>query len=169
MATVYLDTDKKMWNDYKVWIMRHELKMSAKDCQKLSKLIDILHNCDFFPPTPNDKNRAEDGLELRVLYLDYVDADMKFHRNPKVLEVLAALSCRMEDEYVGDPSDPRPYIIFGDIIQLNLDLSIKMRESDVIGRLTAWMDGDIPLFKTQKKPAKDDIWSQMQVYIHENY
>ena len=154
-----------MWNDYKVWIMRHELKMPVKDCQQFSGLIDILHNYDFFPPTRDDKNRAEDGLEMRVLYLDSNKLDdIEFHHNPKVLEVLAALSCRMEDEYIGDPSDPKPYKIFLDITLNNLSL----RPDNTAEVLDSWMDGERPLFKTDGKPNKNDIWSQMQLYIHEN-
>lgn len=159
--TTYLDTNKKLWNEYKVWLMREELKAPVNVCHRYSNTIDILHNHDFFPPDPKDKSRAEDGLEMRSCFLDYaVDGDdILFHRNPKILEVLVALCCRMEDEYIGDPSDPKPYIIFLDIIENNLK----------INALDDWIDGNRPLFKTKGKPTNKDIWSQMQMYIHENY
>lgn len=170
MANTYLDKNKKLWNEYKVWIMRHELRMPAETCSKYSDLINFLHNYDFFPPDVKDKSRGEDGLEMRSCFLDYGinnGDDVLFHKNPKVLEVLAALACRMDNEYVGDPSNPKPYIIFLDIIENNLDMNSHKNDVFLDHILSEWIEGNRPLFKTKGKPTNKDIWSQMQMYIHE--
>lgn len=167
--SIYLDENKSLWENYKNWIVWHELKMPDKTRNKLFDLIDLLHNYDFRPPTDKDKYRAEDGLEMRVMYLEHFKYDdVYFHHNPKVLEVLAALAQRMELEYVGDPMDPEPYTIFLDILK-NLGIGSKHSEHTIKKTLNHWMDGEFPLFITDKKPVNDDIWSQMQMYIHENY
>lgn len=173
--------ENRVWKDYKKWLLRRVyFKEKNYNC-----LIDALHETAFFFSLDMDENRAMDGLALRDEYFDYIDLKQGiFYQDCTVLEVLIALSLRMDQEYIGDPGDPRPDKIFWELIQnLNLDQyddkNFTARTySQVYDILDDWMNRKFdrngersifPLRKSRIDQRKIEIWAQMQQYINENY
>lgn len=171
-------TVRNMWTDYKDWL----LDRVHFDKNGYEKLMDDLHERDFTWKLDRDDNRAEDGMFLRdeFFYENYL-RNASFDRGCSVLEMLVALSMRIDNEYIGDPEDPHPEMIFWEMIE-NLGLGgCTDRRYDsyyVNDRLTIWMerkfdyDGNqsiFPLKKAVRDQTEAEIWSQMNEYLSENY
>ena len=172
-----------LWEDYGSWILhrvgffdrRHDL------------LMEELHNFKFVSYVNFDDNRVRDGIGLRsdflndraVSYKDYV-GDFRDHFC-SVLEVLAALAIRIEEEYIGDPKEFHPEHIFWEMIcNLGLDRydDSWFKPRDIYDILDTWMrrefsrngEGSIfPLKRTRRDQRKIQIWDQMNEYLLENY
>lgn len=131
----------------------------------------------------SDSCRAGDALSLRSLYLESERAvgDTDDDEPCNVLEVLVALSIRIELDLVGEPGNEHPEKWFWEMID-NLGLSgmtdDKFDEMTVINVIGEWMgrgfkkNGDGGLFPL-KKPSRDQrktpIWDQMAEYLNERY
>lgn len=174
MTKSELAIKSELWDEYKYWIIGEQLKMPKDVYKPIAQVLDFLHNYTFTPPLSRDKNRVEDGMELRYIFFNnIIGGEGKFTKSPKVLEVLAALAIRMENEYIGDPGDPKPFIPFLDILD-NLGLNknnkfFNQYEADDI--LRDWLHNGKHLFDIGYFKGSDnmEIWSQMQTYIHERY
>lgn len=172
---------KNAWDDYGKWLL---WRVGFFD-KGYSKLMKILHGTHFFFLLEMDENRSLDGVYLRGEYFDDIGLEEGlFSEDCSVLEMLVALALRMNDEYLGDPKDPRPGDIFMELIR-NLGLGkydnsrlypSSMSEIQLI--LDRWMNRDFkrngegsifPLKKSKKDQRKIEIWEQMQAYISENY
>lgn len=167
-------TNKTLWEKYMYWICDDQLRMPEKRFNQISSLINFLHNYSFTPPLARDKNRISDAMEMRVVFLDTIEDDIRFERDPQMFEVLASLAVRMETEYIGDPSNPEPWKCFEDILENLFECDVCMYnnlydEYRIKDYLHEFSKGDVPLFKGRKITPKMEIWSQMQAYIHENY
>ena len=131
---------------------------------------------------PTDANRAMDGQALRSRYAnetgDYILYTDKIE-DCNVLEMLVALSIRIEEDIVAAPGEENPGMWFWKMIS-NLGIASKDRafsEKRVSSILFSWMqrlyseDGSGGLFPL-KKPYKDQrlvpIWDQMNLYLNEN-
>lgn len=171
------------WNEYENWLVQ---RVGFLGHGHYNKLMDCIHMVDFWvdPEIPRDHNREEDGRQLRQEFLRETglrpDTLDRYHVS--VLEVLAALAIRMENEYIGDPADPHPENIFWEMIG-NLDLhqfsDPKFDEYRVRHVLNSWMlrkyddfgrGGIFPLQDTSWPDQRGvEIWSQMNAYLTENY
>ena len=152
------------------------------------KLLSELYAMDFYTLIPNDDNRAEDGKQLRVKFMDKegLQHALSFSFlepfDPcTVLEMLIGLSFRLEFETMSSRWEKTPEEWFWILID-NLDLewcndSI-FNQEEVNLRIQRFLerhykpDGDGGLFPL-KNPRKDqrriEIWYQMSAYIMENY
>ncbi len=106
----------ELWEDYfnfLIWRGRLE-KMT-----KYHNLFESLHNIKFIYIIDRDDNRKEDGKNLR----NYYKIPNRFYRNEdlindfydreaSVFEVLLALSIRVDNEIIGDPSEEHPESCF---------------------------------------------------------
>ena len=171
-------------NEYVHWIIYEYLK-----CPKKYKVYDDLflymHEIDYVYLNQKDHAREEDGLLLREKFVDCKHKFAKtdhFENTPcSVLEVLAALAYRMDGEWTGDPSDPRPDTMFMEMLH-NLGVLRYKSEHHTIVRINSWMRGEIsyygeggvfPLKKKGSRIKKDQrglsLWEQMMCYIREFY
>lgn len=174
------------WERYGEWLVEHLLGFTRKryDC-----LMNRLQFTPFVYSIDHDRNRAVDGIFLREDYIDVYlggegDICPPVEWKPdqaSVLEVLVALAFRIDDEYIGNPADPKPELIFWEMC-CNLDLQKFMnRYYDPLAvdfRLNVWMmrafeyggQGSIfPLKHPRQDQRTIEIWSQMQAYLTEHY
>lgn len=167
-----------VWDAYKDWLLEDKVKWDRKG---YSKLMNTLHNIPFEFSMYRDDNRADDGVALRYEFLDRYDIRGDFEEDPMVLEVLVALAIRIEDEYIGDPSDPNPSYIFWEMccnLELDRYTDRYFDEESIYAIIEGWLsrdfsyDGEGSIFPI-KHPIQDqrkiEIWSQMQEYLSENY
>ena len=71
------------------------------------KLLAYLHSIEFTYSIPRDKNRAEDGLDLRYRFTYETNikyAEDYIHGPCSVLEMMVALAIRCEENIMDDPS-----------------------------------------------------------------
>ena len=119
----------KIINVYFKWLS--DLVCGKRYSKRISyrKLLMHLHNIEFRYSIPNDKNRADDGLNLRYQFaLDWDDADtqnliMDSLDGPcSVLEMMIALCLRCETNIMDDPSvgDRTGQWFWGMIVNLGL-------------------------------------------------
>lgn len=115
-------------SSYFEWLV--DLACGERYSNKISyrKLLDVLHNTKFTYSIPNDRNRAEDGMDLRGRFA----SDMKEYpydtiiRNLagrcSILEMMIALSIRCEENIMDDPNvgDRTGQWFWGMIINLGL-------------------------------------------------
>jgi hypothetical protein len=131
---------------------------------------------------PTDANRAKDGQLLRDRYAndtgDYILYEDKRERC-NVLEMMVALSIRIEEDITGEPGDDHPERWFWEMIEnlgLNKFSDRSFDERRVNDILNKWMlrsfrdNGEGGLFPL-KHPLKDQrlvpIWDQMNLYLNE--
>ena len=150
------------------------------------RLLELLFNEEFRWDFSifSDANRADDGLGLRLAYLidekDYED----IHEEPEpcnVLEMLVALSIRIETDLMGEPGNDHPERWFWEMID-NLGLAgmtnAAFNEMYVINVIGNWMarnykkngEGSLfPLKRPRVDTRKEPIWDQMSDYLNEKY
>lgn len=148
----------------------------------LSDLFNQEYRWDF--AMESDANRADDGINLRRLYFqesgDKITwADRKF--SCTILEMLIAMSIRIEMDIMGNPGEDRPERWFWEMLG-NLGL-MTMTDNNynpdyVAEVIHKWMarqygkNGNGGIFPL-KKPASDQravpIWEQMGAYLVERY
>lgn len=147
----------------------------------------LLLRREFVWVNPMDRNRAIDGLELRADYLKrHSEKELGMYMDDPctVLEMLIALSIRIEFDLMSEPGEEAPMRWFNLMIN-NLDLnkfsddrlySGWKAEADFI--LDRWMKKNyyscgegsaFPLEKYKKDQRKMEIWSQMCEYLNENF
>ena len=155
--------------DYKEWVI------SLLGRPKIPMMfVDILYNVEFRWIIPEDRRRAEDGLNLRREYpkIRFLSEDDQ-NRPCSVLEMLAAFAIRIDREWVGNPGENRSYIVFDDMIR-NLSLT-KANANYVLDR---WLNRDFhpdgrgsifPLIHPTADQRHVEIWRQMLAYINERY
>lgn len=173
-----------IWDSYFEWLLKR-LNLKKRDRKKL---LHILFDRPFDVILDRDYNRLEDGRYLRNHFLLECGINGGFTDHYiSVLEVLIALCERIELEYIGNPSDPRPDIIFWEILcNLGLDRECfsdsrinhptNLRKIDEIVNVFVNREYDFngngglfPL-KVNDFDQKDvEIWDQMQAYLSENY
>lgn len=144
--------------------------------KRYGKLIDQLFHTRFLSVLIPDEQRALDGIYLRKEY----GADYGFLQDCSVLEMLAQFSIRIETEWIGNPRNFRPDIIFWTMLKnLGLDLCYdEVYSPDTVDHmLSMWMErsynpdgtGGIFPMKYTKRDQRDVIlWDQMLEYLTEN-
>lgn len=166
---------------YKDWLI------AKMDGQEYSEMFDILLGIEFCPQIGNDTNRAEDGIQLRELYLKETGGSYrKLPVGPcSILEMLIALAIRCEDDIMkndeyGDRTTKWFWIMIDNLrmstytddtitpIVRNAIYSkaykINSRTYDRNGFGGLW-----PLRDPKEDQRKVEIWYQMNAYLMENF
>ena len=165
-------------DDYHVWLC-DILRADLPEHRRYKRLLRDLDEKEFICVHPLDKNRLADGLELRYEYIDRYGVDIS---GPvSCLEVLTALSRRIEIEIMGEPGNDRYERWFWIMIR-NLELDEftddNYDQGFVDEKLEIWLQrrfkkngkGSIfPTYKTDIDQRDIDIWYQMQGFLMENY
>lgn len=147
---------------------------------------------EFYFSIERDINRAEDGIHLREMWLNnHVDGlkvlnDMEFMREPcSVLEMLVALSQRIENNIFYDIDEGNRAWVWFSMILKNLDLQ-DCTDNVIDAHLMAKVDrnlstaldrtydfygrgGFFPLSFTNTDQRDEEIWYQMQHFIMEHF
>ena len=153
-----------------------------RDYSDYTKLLRLLFEEEFRwdYAIPTDSARADDGIDLRLLYFsDRYDPNVDADEPCNVLEMLVALALRIERDITGEPGFDHPEIWFWQFIS-NLDLLSEtdddFDENYVINTLGNWMarkfrpDGYGGIFPLKHPPTDQRhaaIWDQMSAYINE--
>lgn len=146
-------------------------------------LIFLLLDKPFVSLIEFDKHRELDGLFFRKNFIGNGDKDLEKLVDPywfnevSVCEVLAALSQRIDKEYIGSSLNPRPGIIFKEMLDnLGLNKNLNPKEiDDILNRFIYrkyspdGVGGIFPLKHPKNDQREIEIWSQMQAYLMENY
>lgn len=186
-----MDEEPGWWSSYGNWIVGELGYWKPMQQRKMSKLMQLLHNMEFTWINAMDENRAVDGVNLRKRYLSETGVkanwpdgliDEFLHENPcSLLEMFAALSIRLDRDWYGDPGDPRPDIIFHDMID-NLGLvyytNKHFNEDEICEKCVRFLSrkitktgkyGIFPLKKPIRDQREAEIWKQAMAYICEKY
>lgn len=176
------------WEDYGEWL----LDLVGFSRKGYDDLMWYLHSTSFISLITGDNNRIKDAWELRKDYYELTGVRLgdinkpsalleRLLCNASVLEVLIALAFRIENEYIGDPADPKPDLIFWEMIcNLGLQKCVGRYydEDEVEDILETWISrqysytgkgGIFPLKYPKRDQRKIEIWSQTQAYLSENY
>lgn len=99
--------EQRINDEYFEWMC--ELICSNRYAEAVSyrKLLAYLHSIEFTYSIPRDKNRVEDGLDLRYRFayeINIKHAEDYIHGPCSVLEMMVALAIRCEENIMDDPS-----------------------------------------------------------------
>lgn len=159
------------------------------------KLLELLHNIDYEYSNPLDQNRESDGKDLRYHFAyraklpeSVIQENLVKRNGCSVLEMLIALSFKIEEEIMYDPTKgDRTSEWFG-LMLYNLGLTefsdqnwiYGITDNNVYSIVKRFLDNDIDPYGNGglfifKKPKTDgsirsaDIWTQANWYISETY
>ena len=181
--------DNQIRNDYANWLMGLAYDWCANH-GNYKKLMEYLYFHDFSSAYANDGNRIQDGIEMRLQFVEkftgkfysYRDAYNYLTHNCNILEVMIALAQRCEDHIMGDPDigDQSAIWFWGMIMNMHLErmtddsFDILEVEEKVNNMLTHnyKKNGDGGLFSVQN-PNIDmreaEIYYQMNWHLGEIY
>ena len=172
-----MEKNERSYYNYLVRLVR------TPESKRYTLLLEHLWRKEYYSILPNDQNRVKDGLFLRR----EVNEGQDF--GPcRVLEMLIALSRRMEFQLYGTDYDKTYKDLFWELVN-NLDLikfdNIEAAKDamylEIDHILTNWIErryspdgygGVFPLNKWKKNDGKQtevEIWYQMMSYLSENY
>ena len=158
-------------------------------CHPNGVLLRLLYGIEFHLTDPvigHDDNRVSDAYSLRG---DYLDSDLNceipviFMGAPSVLEVLIALSLRIDDDvmYNGELRASKWFWIMISNLKMmdftNESNGVTWSPRDVTAIIDIWMNrcydfngngGLFPLKYTAFDQREVEIWYQMQSYFEEN-
>ena len=173
------DIRTKEWIDYGEWLVE-QVHFKRRNYERL---METLHESPFIVFIDRDQSRAEDGLYMRNRY--YSEKNLPrdyFDDEPcSVLEMLVAFAIRIDNEWIGDPSEEHPEIIFWEMLcNLGLDEYYdKVFDCFEVDRiLENWLHRDFnfdgngsifPLNEPEFDQREIEIWSQMNQYLMEKY
>ena len=172
-----MEKNERSYYNYLVRLVR------TPESKRYTLLLEHLWRKEYYSILPNDQNRVKDGLFLRR----EVNEGQDF--GPcRVLEMLIALSRRMEFQLYGTDYDKTYKDLFWELVN-NLDLikfdNIEAAKDamylEIDHILTNWIErryspdgygGVFPLNKWKRNDGKQtevEIWYQMMLYLSENY
>lgn len=155
-------------SDYFFWLCD---KVGYQD--DYDNLMRYLFNIEFYYVIPMDRNRAIDGLDLRTEFMEESDVRGDWDEgNPcSLLEMMVALSRRVEDSVLGDPD----ICLFWRMVEhlglngASLDRREEIIENFLERRISR--DGHGGLFPLRDMPRRDqrrvDIWEQCMAWLNE--
>ncbi len=143
------------------------------------KMIRGLFDESFHYFIPNDDNRADEGKDLRIRYIEITQTRLDPHfyfRDCSVLEMLIALSERMAFQIFNPMQERDPDVsgCFWEIIE-NLRLKPNQSNAAIIYKLLkreymeSGLGGMFPLEDHREDQRAIEIWYQMMAYLNENY
>lgn len=164
-----------------------KIPYKAVNVEDYSRLLKFLFDHEFVwsNRTETDANRADDGIRLRLLYLQDekrlgAKGDMRLPCS--VLEMMVALSIRIDSDIMGEAGEKANAgkWFWEMIANLGLaDMTNSMYdEGKVISVIETWLGrtykrngsgGAFPLKRTRVDQRKVPIWDQMGEYLVENY
>lgn len=164
--------------DYFGWLCMIGMP-EGKDRARYSSLLKLLMETDFLWVLTRDRNRAEDGLELRSLFEEETGEDCLRDGPCSVLEMLIALSIRCDQELLYDPEKgDRTWKWFRMMLE-NLKLTdfsnANFDEEGASEVLSEWMNRNygqngqnclFPIPKTATKLRRMELWNQLNWYIN---
>ena len=167
-----------LWDEYRDWLL-DKVNFHKRG---YDDLMDTLHNSVFEVHLERDNNRLRDGAAYRDAFFNNIGIDGDFPDHPiGVLEVLVAFAIRIETEFIGDPANPHPEMIFWEMI-CNLELdrydNNHFNGDAIYNILGIWICRKyqydsfgciFPLRNPIEDPAKMELWAQMTAYINEKY
>lgn len=179
-------TEAKIRNEYFGWILDKVCGDQGYRKDMYHSLLLYLFNTDFFWIHPMDENRQEDGINLRYRfgqengYRDPMITSLLDNRPCSILEMMAALAIRCEEQYARDPDiGDRTFVWFWEMIDslgfsdmTNNGFDIYYVE-EVISRFLNRdyaPNGCGSLFTLRNPPEnmkKVEIWYQMCYYLNE--
>lgn len=171
-----------MRDEYFDWL--YDLVCDGKGNYKC--LCAFLHGIDFFYLIPMDENRYGDGISLRYRFgydcdiPDYYISNEIDNRPCSVLEMMAALALRMEEDIMASNDGDRTSVWFMDMLKsLDLDklTDDKFDEAEADNKVFKFLErkyernGKGGLFTINDKPDKDlrnvEIWYQAMWYLND--
>ena len=172
------------WRGYSEWLCE---SVGFPNDGSYSKLAKFLLDDDFTWLIPLDENRAVDGIELRYLYARISgvnDASIvqktEDTKACSVLEMLVALSRRIERDITGTPGDDHPERWFWEFMH-NLGIDDQNNDAFDDNYITMVIDtwlmrrfrrnglgSPFPLDEPFGDQRRKEIWVQMQSYLNEH-
>lgn len=181
---------EEIWEDYLDFLMDYcgfgniFKHLNKRDLEKYNWIFHILHNKNFRFIIERDDNRAWDGIKYRDIYVennifikDLKEVNIFMNKDCSVMEMLIGLAIRIENEYIGDPSDEHPEDLFFIMIS-NLGLLDAEDNFEVNFIIDKWLDrrftktgkgSPFPVKKDKRDQRKLEIWDQIISYINENF
>lgn len=169
-------------SDYHNW-MCDKMRTNLPEHRNYTLLLTHLDDKAFIFTHPLDENREIDGKYLRQEFLDEegLGRDLFWEGDASILEVLVAMSIRIETEITGEIGNDHIERWFWVMIH-NLGLD-KFRDDRYDERkideiLDNWLEKGhgpnskftiFPLKKSKTNRDDIDMWYQMQLYLAENY
>lgn len=173
-----LNQGEKMWDIY------YKYLMDTYNIYRMrySNLLFQLFNTPFAAVLIRDENRVSDGEDIRVRFFNHMGLSGSFNgHDVSILEVILALSDRVDREYTGNPLDPHPEIIFWELLgNLGVDKfdNNHYNSVEIDEILAIWINrefdfnGNGSLFPL-KNPEEDqtcvELWGQCMAYLSENW
>lgn len=177
-------------NDYKNWL----IGLACDWCShygSYAKLMDCLYSLEFIALYPNDRNRCQDGIEMRFRFAEvfgqgiytYHDVyNYLINNHCSVLEMMIALARRCEDHIMGDPDiGDRSGVWFFEMVRTlhldqmtdeNFDISyVEQVVKNLIEHNYA-RNGDGGLFSVRNQEIdmpRAEIWHQLNWHLGELY
>lgn len=172
--------------EYYIWLLER-VGVDPDRFNNYREMFDHLNSVPFYWSVDNDVNRYRDAINLRYDFCDQMGCssdtvDRYFPKDCSVLEVLAALAIRCENDVMHDSDlGDRTYIWFS-LMLSNLGLnecdSMNYNEDNVDYILNQFLNreydrlGNGSIFVTknyENDMRKLELWYQMHVYLTENY
>ena len=177
--------DADLENEYFYWLL-DLIDDPDYDQSRYSRVLEKLYSVPFYDLVPNDCNRADDGLELRNEFADFIGEHLYYvmdvlPEDCSILEMMAALAKRWEDNITWDPDLGDRTGVWFWLMMDNLGLTFytdkKYDEKEVTDILENFLerryctDGRGSLFRVNN-PNIDmrqvEIWYQMNYFFDEN-
>lgn len=166
-----------------------EWLLSIVDGADWAVICDILHHCDFYSPIEFDENRACDGLDLRRRFLNIWD-DRIYQWGPcSIFEAIVGLCLRLNNDILYAPDKPNEQCwVFREMLKgvgldgftdsaigygrvKNVEQEVKFRVYRALDRRIGFdgTGGFFPLNCTKFDQRQEELWSQANQYLNENY
>lgn len=152
------------------------------DNKRYEKLLMQLFDSPFEVVLDRDSDRISDCLALRGQFFYEKGISGSFiEKEACILELLISLALRIDNEYLGNPNDPHPEIIFWEMIcNLGLDkFDNSHYNGDLIYKIVGVFvqrmydfngnGGIFPLKMCEIDQKEVEIARQMKSYLNENY
>lgn len=170
--------------NYKAWLLE---KLEWKR-RGYSELMSLLFDMEFEYYILKDRSRYYDGTYLRHEFIkeeDTLEAHELYDEDRNtpcsVLEMLAGLSIRVDDEWIGDPGDPKPGAFFEEMLSNLGLLEYNHKNFDaekVVKKVTKWLRREfnrngkgsiLPINHPRRDQRNIEIWDQLMEYLSEKY
>ena len=174
-------SDVSLVNHYYVYLLS---LVQDKQHSEYSKLLKHLQSKEFYWSTDMDKNRSDDGKELRFDFLrekNALGSDFWENEPCTVLEMLIALSKRISLDIMPDYGEDISYwfwTLLGNLGVLKYT-NLRFNAEEIDGILKKFLDrkygtdGKGSLFPCKKSVLKNfpvlEIWYQMHFWLSENF
>lgn len=156
-------------NEYYQWLLR---RIDYLEGDGYDDALEVMFSTPFEWDIPNDDNRAEDGIQLRYIFMDEegwgtMPLDGK---ECTFFEMLVALAERIENDVMWDGESDRTDEWFWLMIR-NLGIKPWDLSGYTYGIIENFMHHkeNVMLFPCDKKLRKSEIWFQAQSFLMKNY